>query len=464
MSSPSNNTNYQQQSALPNLPTEILLEILDKDYLEWKDYYNLRRTSSRLSHLAREPMYRGGDYCVFRMACFRGDLDTLAICAQHGAVPTQCSRKSLSDGPLGLIEPGYGLYRRNTEDDYQECWHWNIWGDGFHGPGDVVTLGFYEGNFSAERFIEVWQWLSDQGCELFTFMKLRSLVRMGFPCFSFALLSMLPTATDKAHHQGICDVIHFLYSKGLRIPHPDRRLWRRGTWPAYFPLARDNRPNMLQALLQTNCPPSILELYLRQVNDEGLVFDHSEAWDPYFKGLETISQLLSILFDDMFAPWIYKGDSTRSMSDDLQAKICLLTQHQGANAFELYMLRDILAALRKIDARKESQGGLDFERDGVWCWYELCMAVSYISDEDVRKQTVDLHFTSPGDVQMIHPYLSRGWFPPSELAHARRTVLEKRALESGQKTEDIELHGQRPSTRKWAQMPLDAWDYILNWP
>ncbi|KAK2682365.1 F-box-like domain superfamily [Fusarium oxysporum f. sp. vasinfectum] len=399
MSSPSNNTNYQQQSALPNLPTEILLEILDKDYLEWKDYYNLRRTSSRLSHLAREPMYQGGDYCVFRMACFRGDLDTLAICAQHGAVPTQCSRKSLSDGPLGLIEPGYGLYRRNTEDDYQECWHWNIWGDGFHGPGDVVTLGFYEGNFSAERFIEVWQWLSDQGCELFTFMKLRSLVRMGFPCFSFALLSMLPTATDKAHHQGICDVIHFLYT-----------------------------------------------------------------WDLYFKGLETISQLLSILFDDMFAPWIYKGDSTRSMSDDLQAKICLLTQHQGANAFELYMLRDILAALRKIDARKESQGGLDFERDGVWCWYELCMAVSYISDEDVRKQTVDLHFTSPGDVQMIHPYLSRGWFPPSELAHARRKVLEKRALESGQKTEDIELHGQRPSTRKWAQMPLDAWDYILNWP
>ncbi|KAL9575487.1 hypothetical protein ACKAV7_000285 [Fusarium commune] len=166
----------------------------------------------------------------------------------------------------------------------------------------------------------------------------------------------------------------------------------------------------------------------------------------------------------MFTPWIYKSDSTRSMGDDLQAKICLLTQHQGANTFELYMLRDILAALRKIDARKESQGGLDFEHDGVWCWYELCMAVSYISDEDVRKQTVDLHFTSPGDVQMIHPYFSRGWLPPSELAHARRKVLEKRALESGQRTEDIEVRGQRPPTRKWAQMPPDAWNYILNWP
>ncbi|KAH7181928.1 hypothetical protein DER46DRAFT_568510 [Fusarium sp. MPI-SDFR-AT-0072] len=374
-------------------------------------------------------MYQGGDYCVFRMACFRGDLDTLAICVQHGAVPTQCSRKSLSDGPLGLIEPGNGLYRRNTEDDYQECWHWNIWGDRFHRLGDVVTLGFHEGNFSAERFIEVWQWLLDQGCELFTFMKIRSLVRMGFPCFSFALLSVLPTATDKAHHQGICDVIHFLYGKGLRIPHPDRRLWRRGTWLDYFPLARDNRPNMLQALLQTNCPPSILELYLRQVNDEGLVFDHSVAWDPYFKGLETISQLLS----------------TFSMTCSLPGSI-RVTVPVGANTFELYMLRDILAALRKIDARKESQGGLDFEHDGVWCWYELCMAVSYISDEDVRKQTVDLHFTSPGDVQMIHPYFSRGWLPPSELAHARRKVLEKRALESGQRTEDIEVRGQRPPT------------------
>ncbi|KAF4415695.1 hypothetical protein FACUT_13206 [Fusarium acutatum] len=460
MSSSSNNTNNQQQGALPNLPTELLLEILGKDDLGWKDYYNLRRTSSRLSQLAREPMYQGGDYCVFRMACFRGDLDTLAICAQYDAVPTECSRKSLSDGPLGLIKPGLGLHPSETKDNYEESSYFNAWGDGFHGPGDIVILGFYEGNFSAERFIEVWQWLSDQGCELFTFMKLRSLVLMSFPCFSFALLSMLPIATDKAHHQGICDVIHFLYSKGLRIPHPDRRLWMRGTWPAYYPLARENRPTMLQTLLQTNCPPSILELYLRQVNDEGLAFDYSRTWHSTFGGLGSISEFLRILFDDMFAPWIFKGDNTRSMSDDLQAKICLLTQHQGANAFELYMLGDIVTALRKIDARKVSQGNLDFDRDGVWCWYELCMAVAYISDEDVQKQTVDLHFTDPGDWEMINPYFSRGWSPHKELAHARRKILEKRALESGQDPKDIEPQGEIPAGRKWAQMPLDAWDFI----
>ncbi|PNP77815.1 hypothetical protein FNYG_08896 [Fusarium nygamai] len=462
MSSSSNNTDNQQQDALSKLPTELLLEIIGKDYLKWEDHYNLRRTSSRLSQLALEPMYRGGDYCIFRMACFRGDLDTLAICALYDAVPTECSPKSLFKGPLGLIKPGHGLHPSETEvDNYKESSYFNAWGDGLHGPGDIVILGFYEGNFSAERFIEVWQWLSDQGCELFTFMTLSSLIIMPFSCFSFALLSMLPIATDKAHHQGICDVIHFLYSKGLRIPHPDRRLLIRGTWPAYHLLARENRPTMLQTLLQTNCPPSIVELYLRQVNDEGLVFDYSDTWLSSSRGLGSISEFLRILFDDMFAPWIFKGDNTRSMGDDLQEKICLLTQHQGANAFELYVLQDIVTALRKIDTRKVSQGNLDFERDGVCCWYELCMAVAYISDVDVQKQTVDLHFTDPGDVEMINPYFSRAWVPHKELAHARRKVLEKRALESGQDPKDVQPQGVVPVGLKWTQMPLDAWDFIL---
>ncbi|KAF4949701.1 hypothetical protein FGADI_8764 [Fusarium gaditjirri] len=461
MSSPSNNTNNQQQSALPNLPTEILLEILHEDYMDWEDYYRLRRASSRLFQLAHRPMYRGEGHFVFRNACFRGDLDALAICAQYGAVPTECSWTSLANGSLGLTEPGNGLHPSETEDSYQECSYWNAWGKGPYGPGDVVILGFYEGNFSAERFIEVWQWLSDQGCELFTSMTLPSGIYLGRPYFSYVLMTMLPTATDKAHHQGICDVIHFLYNKGLRIPHLHYRAWRRGTWPAYYPLARLNCPNLMMTLLQVNCPPSILELYLRQARVEGLAIDYGVTTNPYFKGLENVSGLLHILFDDMFAPWIYQGDGTRSMSDDLQAKICLLTQYQGANAFELYMLQDILTALRKIDARKESRGGLDFERDGVWCWYELCMAVGYISDKDVQKQTVDLHFKSPGDAVMINPYFSRGWFPPKELALARRKVLEKRTLESGQKTEGMEPRGQKPTTRKWTQMPLDAWDYIL---
>ncbi|KAF5706078.1 hypothetical protein FMUND_11795 [Fusarium mundagurra] len=366
MSSSSNNTNNQRQASLPNIPTEIFFDIIHKYGLEWKDYYSLRRTSSRLSHLACEPTYQGGDYCIFRMACFHGDLDTLAICAQCNAVPTQCSPKALFEGPLGLIKPGHGVHPNETEDDnYKETDYFNAWGDGRYGPSDIVILGFYEGNFSAERFIE------------------------------------------------------------------------------------------------TNCPPSIVELYLRQVNDEGLVFNYSRTWLSSWRGLGSISEFLRILFDDMFAPWIFKGDSTRSMSDDLQEKICLLTQHQGANAFELYVLQDIVTALRKIDARKVSQGNLDFGRDGVWCWYTLCMAVAYISDEDVQKQTVDLHFTDPGDWEMINPYFSRSWSPHEELANARRKVLEERALESGQDLNDIEPQGEVSVGRKWTQMPLDAWDFIL---
>ncbi|KAF5616133.1 uncharacterized protein FTJAE_13076 [Fusarium tjaetaba] len=480
MSSSSNTTDDQQQDSLSKLPTEVLLDIVGRDYLKWEDHWNLRRTSSRLFQLARGPMFQGGDYCIFRMACFRGDLDTLAICALYDAVPTECRQKCLFEGPLGIIQPGQGLHPSQTENDnYKESGYSNAWGDGlrgpgdtrgpddtvtqafYHGPGDIVTLGFYEGNFSAERFIEVWQWLSDQGCELFTFVKLSSLIIMPCPCFSSVLLSMLPIATDKARHQGICDVIHFLYSKGLRIPHPDRRHWVRGTWPAYDPLAKGNRPTILQTLLQTNCPPSIVELYLRQVNDEGLVFDYSRTWLSSPRGLGCISEFLRILFDDMFAPWIFKGDNTRSMGDDLQEKICLLTQHQGANAFELYMLQDIVTALRRIDARKVSRGYLDFDRDGVWCWYQLCLTVAYISDQNICSQTVDLHFTDPGDAEMINPYFRRAWAPHTELARARRGVLKKRALEAGQDPNGVQPQGVVPAGRRWAQMPLAAWDFIL---
>ncbi|KAF5576887.1 hypothetical protein FPANT_10719 [Fusarium pseudoanthophilum] len=352
LSSP-NNMDSQQQDPLSKLPTELLLEIISKDYLKWEDHYNLRRTSSRLSQLVLEPMYQGGDYCIFRMACFRGDLDTLAVCALYDAVPTECSQKSLFAGPLGLIQPGQGLHPSETENDnYRESSYFNAWGDGLYGPGDIVTLGFYE--------------------------------------------------------------------------------------------AGENRPTMLQTLLQTNCPPSIVELYLRQVNDEGLVFDYSRTWLSSPRGLGNIPEFLKILFDDMFAPWIFKGDNTRS-----------------ANAFELYMLQDIVTALRRIDARKVSRGYLDFDRDGVWCWYQLCMAVAYISDENICSQTVDLHFTDPGDAEMINPYFRRAWAPHKQLALARRKVLRMRALESGQDPNGIQPQGVVPAERRWAQLPLAAWDFIL---
>ncbi|KAG9506723.1 hypothetical protein J7337_000259 [Fusarium musae] len=440
MSSSSNNTDSQQQDALSKLPTELLLEIISKDYLKWEDHYNLRRTSSRLSQLVLEPMYQGGDYCIFRMACFRGDLDTLAVCALYDAVPTECSQKSLFAGPLGLIQPGQGLHPSETENDnYKESSYFNAWGDGLHGPGDIVTLGFYQGMFSVERFIEVWQWLSGQGCELFTFMKLGSQIIMPFSCFSFALLSMLPSADLRRDS--------FPLQQGLENPSSGQET-----------LARENRPTMLQTLLQTNCPPSIVELYLRQVNDEGL--SHM-AFIPAWIGLGSIPEFLHILFDDMFAPWIFKGDNTRSMGDDLQEKICLLTQHQGANAFELYMLQDIVTALRRIDAIKVSRGYLDFDRDGVWCWYELCMAVAYISDENICSQTVDLHFTDPGDAEMINPYFRRSWAPHKQLALARRKVLRKRALESGEDPNGVQPQGVVPAGRRWAQMPLAAWEFTL---
>ncbi|KAH7270741.1 uncharacterized protein BKA55DRAFT_701233 [Fusarium redolens] len=389
--------------------------------LQWEDHWNLRL-----------PMYQGGDYRVFRMACFRGDLDALAICAQHNAVPTNVSWTELRVGHLKLYDGPKEplLLIDGNEDVYEVCGFYSSI-QGPFGPGDILSLGFSEGKFSTDRFIEAWQQLSDSGYQLHTFMEINN-GSMPFPCSSHLLLAMFPTAIDRAHHQSICDVINFLFDKGLRVPYPKVRAWNKGQRQGYYNIERRNKPNILQALPQPTCPPSILQLFLKQVNDEGLTFNWTRSQLYHETGLEEFSDFVAIVFDDIFAPWTYKAEGACSMGDDLEAKIGLLTEYRDTNAFELYMLRDILGALRKIEARKESQGGLDFERDGVWCWYQLCMAVSYIADEDVRRRTVDLQFSSPEDSQMIQPYLRPSWYAPDCLAWARRVELIIRAAMSGQ--------------------------------
>ncbi|KAF9773556.1 hypothetical protein IL306_008611 [Fusarium sp. DS 682] len=455
--------NNGQKISLLSLPSEILLHIIGDESLQWEDHCNLRRVSSRLFQLAGKYVYQGGDYCVFRLACYRADLKMLAACAQHDALPTDVTWTELSQGYLKLFE---------QKQPTQSVTSWYLTGGvydspdifssrrGAYGPGDVLSEGYHQGNFSADRFIEAWQWLSDQRCQLQTFQETEENA-VPYHCFSPLLLTMLSTATDKAHHQGICDVIHFLFKNGFRIPHPDKRVRKKGSWPLYMHVELMNQPNMLEMLLQRNCPPSILQLFLQQVNEKGLNF----TWDGpktslMYQVLEVplVFGLLSILFDDIFAPYIYKGENPCHMGDNLEAKIGLLTKCQGINAFEIYMLRDILAALREIEVRNVNQSGLDFDRDGVWCWYQLCMAVSYIADEDVRKRTTDLHFTSPEDSLMIQPYLEPFWYAPAGLADARRRELDIRIETSGQGID--EPQGEDLTIAKWTEMPPQNWDAI----
>ncbi|KAF5535361.1 hypothetical protein FPHYL_13218 [Fusarium phyllophilum] len=168
-----------------------------------------------------------------------------------------------------------------------------------------------------------------------------------------------------------------------------------------------------------------------------------------------IEELLSLLFDDLFPPWVFKGDGPSYFGDSFEAKIELMWEHNFVSSNEQSVLRDIAKALRRIESRHRENGGLSFERDGVWCWRELCTSISYICGG---------YITNPGDNLSDNPFNSckhefirpRGWYPPDHLAFSRTWIIK-----------DVR-HKIDPSCFEdkteadWVNMPLDAWNVILR--
>ncbi|KAF4415693.1 hypothetical protein FACUT_13204 [Fusarium acutatum] len=135
-----------------------------------------------------------------------------------------------------------------------------------------------------------------------------------------------------------------------------------------------------------------------------------------------LNELVRILFDDLFAPWIYKGDSPSYFSDTFEAKIKLLIKYEGVDGNEQSALENILDALRSIEARQRDNGGLNFEGDGTWCWHELCVSICH--NASIQDHSILLQYSRedpPRQIRLevercVHEFVrTKAWYPPKDL-------------------------------------------------
>ncbi|KAK2137722.1 hypothetical protein NOF04DRAFT_1339485 [Fusarium oxysporum II5] len=162
-------------------------------------------------------------------------------------------------------------------------------------------------------------------------------------------------------------------------------------------------------------------------------------------------ELLSLLFDDFFSPWIFKGESPSYFGDTFEAKVKLMWEHDFINGNEQSVLEDIAKALRGVEARHGENGGLNFDRDGTWCWRELCTSISYICGGYITTAGDVLSDKAPcsGRHEFLRP---RGWYPPDDIAHSRTWIIKdiRHKLDPSRFEDNTEAD--------WVNMPLDAWN------
>ncbi|KAF5619107.1 hypothetical protein F52700_11967 [Fusarium sp. NRRL 52700] len=424
---------------LLDLPNELLFSIIEDEYMSWRDHFNIHHVSTRLLQLTFKHVY-DGRRDIFEYACYHGNLNLIIACLKHRNVPTS-----------------------------------QLWGTPgsstlYSTPLDVLSLGFQDGTCSTDQYIEVAEWLFDNGYQTQQFESYKEEMIASRVVSPF-LLTMFSTATDADNHRDICQVIEFLTSKGLGFPRPSQILRRvchtkMDEHSGYHALASDSGSD-IDMILQSAFPPALFELFLKNLfSDLGLTFKSRLAPshlrdDLYICEWTRVNDLIGILFDDLFAPWIYKGDSPTYFSNTFEAKIKLLVKYDGIAEYEQSALESILEALRRIEARQRDNGSLNFERDGTWCWRELCVSISqtpltdhtpYYSQYSLEDPPREIRFDHERRVhEFVRPKL---WYPPEDLI-AVRSILLKDARDK------LDLSWLENRTeRDWVNMPLDAWNFI----
>jgi hypothetical protein len=138
----------------------------------------------------------------------------------------------------------------------------------------------------------------------------------------------------------------------------------------------------MSVMIQLACLPFLFELHLKNLLVEQDQIHHPPVdlnHRVYTRDYTRIDYLLGLLFEDLFCPCIFKGHNPGFFANTLEAKVKLLAKYSLTNSDEQTVLEDILQALRRIETRHREKGGLNFERDGIWCWRELCVSVCYLS-------------------------------------------------------------------------------------
>ncbi|KAG5795931.1 hypothetical protein H9Q69_005007 [Fusarium xylarioides] len=429
--------NESCELGLFDLPNELLLLIIGDDGLSWRDHFNIHHVSSRLFQLTFKHVFHG-KRDIFLHACWSANLDLIIECLKHRNVPTS-----------QLWEMRHEFYST---------------------PLDVLSFSFVDGDCSADQYVKVAEWLFDNGYQTQQVQCHQGEMMYSRDVSPF-LLAMFSTATDADNHRDICHAIEFLTSKGLGFPRPSRMLRRvcfhkMRKHSGYRELAEEASSDM-HMILQSAFPPALFEVFLKNLaSDLGLTFKSRLAPDYlrddlYICEWTRLNDLVRLLFDDLFAPWIYKGDSPSYFADTFEAKIKLLVKYDGIDSHEKSALESILEALRSIEARQREIGGLNFERDGTWCWRELCVSICQTSLQDHRPYGSQYSLEDPPRVirpdleRCVHEFVPpKAWYPPEDLITARSLAFRKFY-------DKLDPSWLEDSTEQdWVNMPLEAWNFI----
>ncbi|KAF4999325.1 hypothetical protein FGRMN_2553 [Fusarium graminum] len=359
-------------------------------------------------------------------------------------IPTELLETIANDESLTFTDesrdlPGKIAWKISKDDDLDPaCNH--------PGPGYFGFSGYNSGKVSANGYMEAAEWLIDNGCRAFNG---RTDYGGRFPpawhWMSYELINELEDTRLTRKNREIDRIIHFLHSKGVKIPNCKR------------PKDVRDAGSITTLLTSSELPLRYPQLYLRQIADEGLTLEIQSQ----------VEHMFHIFFDELFkkAKW-WKGDSggvdPHKVRDTFEAKFRLLIEYKSINEYEL------LSALLQIASRSKIMGGLNFEDDSVWCWYKLCMSIRHLYLDSATHP--DLVQESEEDSSIMHRFcVEKYYYPPEYLSIYRGQKVVDSITTSRPNTRGWarkQAHNDRAlyqdcTTRDWWNMPLDAWDFIL---
>nr|RBQ92800.1 hypothetical protein FVER53263_09704 [Fusarium verticillioides] len=300
------------QGRLLRLPPEILLLMTEDDSLKWEDLRRLRHVCAFFFHSLGKRVLKDRDLFFFRNACMHADVNILIECLNRDSTPTSAD---------------------------WECPH--------RSAGDYVVDGFRAGNFSVEGFKHTWQWLSDHGYELSYSKGVTDDTPEHYRPFSADLLYMVWDATDAGHLQAICDVIHFIVAKGMMFPRSPDYSCNFKWGPRYR--------GLIVFMLSPYCPASILKLFLKQLDGQGLTLKspvNSQIYEDKTTEIYTFFwEMYRYIFDSL-PPWspMIEGNKARvllrledpnGIADNFGDKVKALIQYNSVDEGKARVWKDI---------------------------------------------------------------------------------------------------------------------------
>lgn len=389
-------SNGSTNANLAKIPDEIALVII-KD-LRRASLKSLALTCRNLRRIVRPNFYRSRGHKTFRLALMSGDLEMVKRCALYDAAPID-----------GVWKPGF-----QKDGQAKECGCSTLFSHLVHHPIHFLTLGLDKDGMTADQCFGVLQWLVEHGSditaasiddvgwdEVETDAQLDFVRRMKhIPC---SFLHTFKMSTDRDKLDGVARIVCHLSSQGFNFPRlvqgVGSTLRSKEEYIEFTPLSFDST-FLVTMLMRSACPPSLLEAFLKQLKRQGvkltcprdscppqfkyveLIDDHDGNFDRAPAILTHVWELVAELYNDFFDPQRWKPFYIGEVGDIWVEKLRLLDEYEGISDVERLLLVAILSALRKIEARAQTSGGLDIERDAKACWYELSMTFESFFDDD----------------------------------------------------------------------------------